>query len=116
MKVKDFENTAGLTDALLIAGPRPSITTVRPSLPSNLGIAFQPGEMPANTPVSFALDVSNAGTVARINLACRDASHDTPALSVKAGESRGGARLRQESSAVLFLTLIRRPWGSPGAT
>ena len=114
MKVKDFENTAGLTDALLIAGPRPSITTVRPSLPSNLGIALQPGEMPANTPVSFALDVSNAGTVARINLACRDASHDTPALSVKAGESRGGARLRQESSAVLFLTFDPQTVGQPG--
>ncbi|MGD1072643.1 MAG: hypothetical protein ABSB15_21160 [Bryobacteraceae bacterium] len=70
MKVKDFEQPIGLTDALLVAGPRPAITDVRASLPSDLGIELQAGEIPENSFVSFALDVSNAPVVTGVHLAC----------------------------------------------
>ena len=63
MKVKDFEQPIGLTDALLVAGPRPAITGVRASLPSDLGVELQAGEIPGNSFMSFALDVGNAPVV-----------------------------------------------------
>ena len=46
MKVKDFEQPIGLTDALLIAGPRPAITGVRALAPAGLGVALRPGKIP----------------------------------------------------------------------
>ncbi len=74
MKVKDFEQPIGLTDALLVAGPRPAIGGVRASLPSDLGIELQAGEIPENSFVSFALDVGNVvgntPEVTGVNLAC----------------------------------------------
>ena len=54
LKVKDFFAAAlSVDDAFLIAGPRPAITSLRESLQSNLGIALNPGEMAASSPVSF---------------------------------------------------------------
>jgi hypothetical protein len=72
MKANDFEEPMSLDDALLVAGPRPSITAVRASLPSDLGVALQAGELPANFYVSFNLDTANADDVTAVDLSCGD--------------------------------------------
>jgi hypothetical protein len=78
MKVKDFEQPIGLTDALLVAGPRPAIAGVRASLPSDLGVELQAGEIPENSFVSFALDVANAPVVTGVNLVCNGSGQPVP--------------------------------------
>ena len=110
MKIKDFEQQVNLTDALLVAGPRPAITNVRTALPSDSGVTLQPGEITANSFVSFALDVKNAGTVSAVHLSCDDGL----GLSIKTGDSQGSARLTQELPEALFLAFDPQSVGRPG--
>ncbi|HVW85066.1 MAG TPA: hypothetical protein VHB50_10320 [Bryobacteraceae bacterium] len=109
MKVKDFEQPVALTDALEVAGPRPAITGVRTSLPAELDVALQPGEIPANSFVSFALDVSHADSVTGIDLSCGGQKN----VSIRTGQSSGAARLRQETPASLFLSFDPQSLGQP---
>ena len=101
MNARDFEQPVALDDALLVAGPRPAITGVRASLPPDLGIALQPGELPANSWVSFNLDVANADLVTTVDLSCGDAAP----VQVKA---------HPEPNAPLFLTFDPSAVGASG--
>jgi hypothetical protein len=70
MKIRDFEQPVGLPGALIVAGPRPEITGIRPSLGPEPSVELRPGELPAGTSVSFALDVANATTLSGVRLSC----------------------------------------------
>lgn len=72
MKVKDFLEPIELSDALVVAGARPEISGVRASQPSGLGVALDPGELPANSFVSFDLDIGNVdgSAVTAVDLSC----------------------------------------------
>lgn len=70
MKIKDFEQSVGLPGALIVAGPRPEITSVRPSLGPEPGVALRAGELPAGAFVSFAIEVINATSVSGVRLSC----------------------------------------------
>ncbi len=72
MKAKDFQQPVALADALLAAGPRPEIQGFRVSLPPDLGIALQPGELPGNSFVSFDLSLAHADSsdVTAVHLSC----------------------------------------------
>jgi hypothetical protein len=72
MKVKDFEQPIGIPAALQIAGPRPEIVGVRPSLGPEMGVALRSNELPAGTFVSFAMDFRNTTSVSGIRLSCGD--------------------------------------------
>jgi hypothetical protein len=101
MKVEDFEQKVQLTDALVVAGPRPAIAGVRASAPSDLGIALKAGEIPENSFVSVALDVVDAPVVTGVNLACEGGS--TVALKVS-----------RDSDAPLFLSFDPATVGQAG--
>lgn len=103
MTVKDFEQPIEVSDALLVAGPRPAITEVHASLPSDLGVALRAGEIPAHSFVSFSLDLANvdAASVNAVDLSCGDA----PPVPLK---------VRPEAHAPLFLSFDPSTVGTAG--
>jgi hypothetical protein len=115
LKVKNFEEPVSIQDAFLVAGPKPTITTVREALQGNLGIALNPGEMAPNSPVSFEIGVLNAPAVSSVNLSC-DGLPESTLLKVKMGEAKEEVKLTRESSDTLFLLFRPESVGQPGCT
>ena len=115
LKVKDFVAAVSVDDAFLIAGPRPAITTVRESLQSNLGIALNPGEMAASSPVSFEAGTIHAPAVSEVDLSCADSPDSSP-LKITMGESKDPVKLTQESADTLFLSFLPKAVGPPGCS
>jgi hypothetical protein len=113
LKVKDFAAPVSVDDAFLIAGPRPAITTVRESLQSNLGIALNPGEIAASSPVSFEAGTLHAPAVSEVDLSCADSPDSSP-LKITMGESKDPVKLTQESADTLFLSFLPKAVGPPG--
>ena len=116
LKVRDFENPVAIDDALLVAGPRPAITTVRQSSQNSGGVALNPGEVAANSMVSFELSVLYAPTVSAVNLACEDPQQGDSSLTVKMGDAKENARLTRESPTALFLSFKPESVGEPGCS
>jgi hypothetical protein len=108
MKVTDVAQPIGLPGALLVAGPRPEITGVRPSQAADAGVALRPGEIPAGQFVSFALELSNAPNVSSLRLSCSG----SPAVVLRAGTSQ----LQQQRPGALFLSFNPSTAGSPGCS
>lgn len=100
-KATDFEEPFVVPGAFLIAGPRPAITTVRESSQGNLGIARNPGEMAANSLISFEIGVVHAAAVSAVDLTCE--SSDVSLLKIKMGEATQDVKLSRESRDTLFL-------------
>ncbi len=115
LKVKDFAAPVSVDDAFLIAGPRPAITTVRESLQSNLGIALNPGEMAASSPVSFETGTLHAPAVSEVDLSCANSPDSSP-LKITMGESKDPVKLTQESADTLFLSFLPKAVGPPGCS
>lgn len=115
LKVKDFAAPVSIDDAFLIAGPRPAITSLRESLQNNLGIALNPGEMAASSPVSFEAGTVHAPAVSEVDLACADSPDSSP-LKITMGESKDAEKLTQESADTLFLSFLPRAVGPPGCS
>lgn len=109
LKVKDFEQPVTIEDALLVAGPKPAITSVRESHQDNLGIALNSGEIARNSLVSFELNVLHAASIAAIRLACEDGG----GVTIKPGNNKD-ARLIQESPDTVFLSFRPETVGQAG--
>ncbi|MDQ1469268.1 MAG: hypothetical protein QOJ99_748, partial [Bryobacterales bacterium] len=108
MKVTDFAQPIGLPGALVIAGPRPEISAVRPSQAADTGVVLRPGEIPAGQFVSFALDLSNTPNISSLRLACPGSA----AVVLKAGTPQ----LQQQGPGALFLSFNPSTVGPPGCT
>jgi hypothetical protein len=114
MKVTGFEEPISVPDALIVAGQKPVITTVRESSAgADSGIALNRGEMALNSLVSFEIGTRNASTVSAINLACRDAA-GTPRLRIAMGETKPDAKLARESVDTVFLLFATQNAGTAG--
>jgi hypothetical protein len=114
LKVKDFAAPVSVDDAFLIAGPRPAITTVRESLQSNLGIALNPEEMAASSPVSFEAGTLHAPAVSEVDLSCADSPDSSP-LKITMGEAKDPVKLTQESADICSCLSFPRLWDRPDA-
>ncbi len=116
MKVTDFEGDIPIPDALLVAGQKPAITTVRESSAGvDSGIATNRGEMPLNSLVSFEIGVSHAPAVSAVRLNCRDAAGPAP-LKISMGEAKADAKLARESADTVFLLFAPQNVGQAGCT
>lgn len=114
LKVKDFEDPVTVPEALLVAGPKPAITTVRESRQDNLGIALNSGEIAPDSTVSFELNMLHAPSISAVQLDCEDPSRGGAPLRIKPGESTGSARFTQESAGTAFLSFRPDSVGQPG--
>jgi len=112
VKVKDFDQPIAMSGALVVAGPRPAIEDIRVSMPPS-AVALEAGEIPADSAVSFAFAVKPAVPVTSVDLYCA-ATPDAKPVTIPAGRTVGGSRLRQEGSGILFLAFQPGNVGQPG--
>jgi hypothetical protein len=113
LKVKNFAEPVSVDDVFLVAGPRPAIATLRESSQGNLGITLNPGEIAANTPVSFEMSILHAPAVSEIDLSCDNSTAGSP-VKVKVGDAKPDSKLTQESADTLFLSFRPASVGPPG--
>jgi hypothetical protein len=86
---------------LRITGPLPTIASSKLSLPSDLGITLQPGEIPAGTTLTAVLDVKNADPASMLRIAC---GGDTQLTEIRIGSQTDRHSLQQLSPDQLFLS------------
>jgi hypothetical protein len=117
LKVNGIESPMAVADAIEVVGPRPKIASVRTSIPANLGIELQPGELPIGTTLGLALRVDNfrgsAGSQSSIELGCADGELRA-ALKLAPDEQAGGATMTLAGAGNLFLSLDPGKVGYPG--
>jgi hypothetical protein len=106
MKLAEVAQPIVVPEALVIAGPRPQITSIRPSRPAETGVALRPGEIPSGQFLSFALDLRNAPNVSGLRLSCSGA----PPVTLRTGTQQ----LQQQGPGALFLSFNPSTVGAPG--
>ena len=117
LKVSGLESTLEVADAIEVVGPRPKITSVRTSIPANLGIQVQPDELPIGTTVGLALRVENlrgsAQSQPSIELSCAGGERRA-AKKLAPDEQADGATMTLAGPENLFVSLDPGKVGYPG--
>jgi hypothetical protein len=112
VKVKDFDQPIAMTGALVVAGPRPIIQSIRVATPPS-AVALAAGEISYDTSVSFEFGVKPAVSVVSVDLYCAN-TPQTRAITIQSGQAAGDSRLRQEGSGMMFLAFQPGNVGQPG--
>ena len=90
--------------ALQVGGPRPRITSVKISLPENLGITPKAEELPAGSFVSVSLRIEPTDLKPALKLQCKEGSKGFEELLINVGEKKAGAKLEMVGPGQLFVT------------
>jgi hypothetical protein len=116
LKVAGLSAPLTAEDAIEIVGPRPKILSVRSSLPGNLGIEIDDGELPAGAVVGLSLRVDHlygASGQPVVSLACAGGDLRS-ALKLLPNGQGGGVSLTQAGPGSLYLSLDPGKVGFPG--
>lgn len=116
LKVAGLSEPVTLDDGVEVVGPRPTIVSVRSSMPGNLGIEIHDGELPAGAVVGLALKVDHlygASGQPVVSIGCADGDLRSQ-LKLLPNEQAGGASLTQAGPGSLFLSLDAGKVGFPG--
>ena len=105
MKVSELHSPLKISDVLRVAGPRPKIKGASESALQTTDVALRPGEMAAGTPVSFAIQIENAGSRPTFDLTCANSSDLRNPLTLHAGDRNGTAQMDFAGEGILFLSL-----------
>jgi hypothetical protein len=111
LKVEGLHRPLRVGGALVVLGPRPKIGMVKTSLPEDLSVPLQDGELPSGAVASFSMQVENVSSEASVQLRC---AGNGPAVTVRAGEKRNAARLEPAGQGLLFLSIEPSIAGQPG--
>ncbi|MCX6620479.1 MAG: hypothetical protein NTY38_05280 [Acidobacteria bacterium] len=114
MAVEGHNNPLPLKEAFRVAGPRPRIDVIQPSLPNDLTVSIRKEELPAGYTVSFAMRLENVVEQPRVNVACAEKDRTLQALSLRPGEQRGTSRVASAGSGMLFLSVDPGDIGQAG--
>ncbi|MCC7497201.1 MAG: hypothetical protein IT160_06465 [Bryobacterales bacterium] len=114
MDVDGHNSPLPVKAAIRVAGPRPKIDLIEPSLPSDLTVALHKAELPAGYTVNFAMRLENVADQPRVNVNCREQDRTLRNLSLRPGEQNGTARVGSAGSGMLFLSLDPGDIGQTG--
>lgn len=92
-------------DAIVVIGPRPKIVSVRRSSAAPGGVELLPGEIAAETAVSFLIEAEHAGPRPLLDLFCGESGDAPPALVLAAGTRRGALAFDSTGGGTFFLSL-----------
>jgi hypothetical protein len=67
-----------LAAAIDILGPRPQVRSVKTSVPKDLGVSLNPGELAAGNSCSFSLEIDSSAPVTDVQLGCGGVTRPTP--------------------------------------
>ncbi len=105
MKVSGLHSPLKASEALLVAGPRPKITSVSESTSQVTNVALRKREIGAGAPVSFAIQTENAGSHPAFSLSCANAGDVKDSLLLHPGDRSGTAQLDFAGEGTLFLSV-----------
>jgi hypothetical protein len=108
MSVQEYPRPIVLPAGIHVAGPRPKIRSVQPSLPSDLSIALRAGELPARTQLGVLFDKAGAGSRPLLRLGCR--GDEASGVNVAAGASDGGMKFNRVNDGAFFLSFDAGRW------
>jgi len=111
MGVRGYPAPVVVANALLLAGARPKINAVEPSIPSGLPIALHPGELLAGVLTNLLLRIDADSPVAAVTLRCREAKGE--AVRVRPGESEDRVRMQPVQEGTVFLSVDPSRWSAP---
>lgn len=106
IKVKGLEQPLTAQDAVETVGPRPTIVSVRRSMPPNAGVELREDELPAGTTVGMVLSVRgiHTGSHPRLELGC-DEGDSKRTLALSPDQTSQGASLTFAGEGELYLSL-----------
>lgn len=111
--VTDLHTPLHMPAALRVLGPRPKILQVTKSLAGNSGIEIHDGEIPAGSPISFAIRVENVDSPPSVQLSCEEGRYAKQDLTLHAGEKNGATSFQSAGPGVLFLSVDGGAIGQP---
>ena len=114
LHVEDIGKPLPVPDAVHVVGPRPAITEVRTSFPTETNIVLEKNEIPAGSAVSFAIQAEHMGPGPVLSLGCSNDGETRQPLTLHPGDKSGSAQLDFAGSGVLFLSLDPGTVGQSG--
>ncbi len=105
MNVEGINRPIAVMGLATVAGPRPEIKTADVSFTGKGTVALEKNEIPAGTPVSFAIHVANDEGRPSLDLACADQRLTRQPLELAPGDKNDSAQLDFAGKGVLFLSL-----------
>jgi len=105
MKVAGLHSPLKASQVLLVAGPRPKITSASESASQATNVALRQREIAAGAPVSFAIQTENAGSHPTFSLSCANAGDVKNPLALHPGDRSGTAQLDFAGEGTLFLSV-----------
>jgi hypothetical protein len=115
LQVKGREEPLVLPDALEVVGPRPSVASLRKSMPTGLGVELRDDELPAGITLGWVLQVRNLHGRPQVELACEGGGL-RHGLKLATDEPSGGATLSFAGPGELYLSFDPGAVGYPGCT
>ena len=105
LKVADLQSPLKISDVVQVVGPRPQITGVNESSSQATDVALRQGEIAAGGPVSFSIQIENAGSNPGFELSCANQGDAKKSLSLHPGERAGTAQLDFAGEGILSLSV-----------
>jgi hypothetical protein len=100
--------------ALQVAEARPKILEAKASLPRDLVVATQDGEIPAGSWVSFAMKINPADAQPAISVQCANPAQTIQIAKIRPGEKQPSAQLAPAGAGTFFLSIDAGTVGQSG--
>ncbi len=114
LHIEGIGKPLAIEDVVHVVGPRPRITDVRASFPKESNVALAKSEIPAGSPVSFAIEAANMGPSPAVTLDCSNDGDTRQQLTLHPGDSGKSAQLDFAGSGTLFLSVDPGAVGQSG--
>lgn len=97
-----------------VVGPRPKILSAKASFPAETAVVLNKGEIPAESPVSFAIRGKQIGSHPELVLACSNTTDTKQELTLYPGSQHGSRALDFAGENSLFLSVVPGSIGQSG--
>jgi hypothetical protein len=114
LNIEGIHKPLRIPDAIHVVGPRPKILGAKASFPSETDVDLNAGEIPAGSPVSFAIHGKDIGSRPSLKLACGNTTDTKQVLTLRPGERDNAGELDFAGENVLFLSVVPGSVGQSG--
>jgi hypothetical protein len=108
-RIQDRSEPITFSDAVRIVGPRPKIVDANVSLPEDLDVKLEPGELPGGAFLSAMMHVAQLEPGSTIKLDCAG-QQDATRFTMHLGERSGPSSFQQLTGGEVFLSLDTGRW------
>lgn len=114
MSVDGINQAVEIQRFVRVAGPRPKILSVKASFSGQAGVSLDADEVPAESTVSFAVRVGDAGAHPSLDLSCSNSSETKHVFHLQPGDESGAVQFDYTGADTLFLSLDPGAVGESG--